>query len=497
MIKNKKNGFTLVELLAVIVILAIILVIAVPKVMDVIKDSKKATLESTAKMIASTAEKVKVQNELLGKTEELECDKVAKINDIDYANCDIDFDGNTAKVTIEGAGKFEGLYVCGGTKTNSTATDESCPIPYGDGDTYITKLLAQESTQHNGLVQTYATVNGEQVNAGIRYAGPSEGEGAVKNQVYFNCKDKYTSDSKEIKYGDEDYVYEGNCEVWRIIGVFDTKSSDNPSEKPVPRIKIVRDAFSTGMSWDSSSDGTNEGETNVNGGNGINQWGEIKDSSGNIIYEGADLMRVLNGYYIGESSECTYCDDFNQGTCPTSNNCASIVGQISSTSLKMVDDALWYTGETTYNATLPLSTMYEGERGTQTGKICPSTDSSCNDNVTRMTTWVGKVGLIYPSDYAYASISESCTTNIVGRDSTCNTNNWLHSSSGLYWTITPRADSYVASGVWGVYSSDRVYKSYAYCAYGVRPALYLHQDVQIIGGDGTVDYPYILKAGEE
>jgi prepilin-type N-terminal cleavage/methylation domain-containing protein len=57
MIENKKNAFTLVELLAVIVILAIILVIAVPKVMNVIEDAKKATLESTAKMIASQAEK--------------------------------------------------------------------------------------------------------------------------------------------------------------------------------------------------------------------------------------------------------------------------------------------------------------------------------------------------------------------------------------------------------------------------------------------------------
>ena len=41
--KNKMKGFTLVELLAVIVILAIILVIAVPKVMSVIEDAKKAT----------------------------------------------------------------------------------------------------------------------------------------------------------------------------------------------------------------------------------------------------------------------------------------------------------------------------------------------------------------------------------------------------------------------------------------------------------------------
>ena len=123
---NKKNGFTLVELLAVIVILAIILVIAVPKVMSVIEDSKKATLEATAKMIAGSAEKVKVQNTILGKTEELTCDSVAKLNDIDYASCEVEFVDNTAKVTIKGSGKFDGLWVCAGDKTTATATTEEC-----------------------------------------------------------------------------------------------------------------------------------------------------------------------------------------------------------------------------------------------------------------------------------------------------------------------------------------------------------------------------------
>ena len=51
--KNKGRGFTLVELLAVIVILAVILVIAVPKVSEVINSSKKASFESSAKTIAS------------------------------------------------------------------------------------------------------------------------------------------------------------------------------------------------------------------------------------------------------------------------------------------------------------------------------------------------------------------------------------------------------------------------------------------------------------
>ena len=44
-IMKKKNGFTLVELLAVIVILAIILVIAVPKILNVIEETKKDSLK--------------------------------------------------------------------------------------------------------------------------------------------------------------------------------------------------------------------------------------------------------------------------------------------------------------------------------------------------------------------------------------------------------------------------------------------------------------------
>ena len=37
---KNKNAFTLVELLAVIVILAVILIISMPKISDVIKNSK-------------------------------------------------------------------------------------------------------------------------------------------------------------------------------------------------------------------------------------------------------------------------------------------------------------------------------------------------------------------------------------------------------------------------------------------------------------------------
>lgn len=53
--QNSQKGFTLVELLAVIVILAIILIIAVPGVLTIIDNSRKDSLVSTAKTIKDAA----------------------------------------------------------------------------------------------------------------------------------------------------------------------------------------------------------------------------------------------------------------------------------------------------------------------------------------------------------------------------------------------------------------------------------------------------------
>ena len=120
---KKKRGFTLVELLAVIVNLAVILIIAMPKISDVIKNSKEASLETTAKLIASQAEKKYTENQILDGSSTIKCSDVAKISSNDYESCNISFDSKgNAKVTIVGKGKFEGLQVVDGTKDSAKAS---------------------------------------------------------------------------------------------------------------------------------------------------------------------------------------------------------------------------------------------------------------------------------------------------------------------------------------------------------------------------------------
>ena len=127
MAKINNKAFTLVELLAVIVILAVILVIAVPQIMNVITESRKGALASAAKLIASSAETAKLSNDTLGITDEIRCQDVSNYNTEDYT-CSLKFEDGKAKVTITGHNKFNGMYVCDGTKENAEVVSESCTL---------------------------------------------------------------------------------------------------------------------------------------------------------------------------------------------------------------------------------------------------------------------------------------------------------------------------------------------------------------------------------
>ena len=91
----KKKGFTLIELLAVIVILAVLMVIAVPKILDVIENSKKSAAKSSAELYVDAINKYVAINEVNNKGINIPSD-----NDLTMGNADDDVE--LSKIKIKG-----------------------------------------------------------------------------------------------------------------------------------------------------------------------------------------------------------------------------------------------------------------------------------------------------------------------------------------------------------------------------------------------------------
>ncbi len=150
--RKKRNAFTLIELLAVIVILAVILVIAIPRILDVIETSKKDSFKTSAQLIADSAEKKYVENKLNNIDEEITCENVSKLSKEDYESCKITFDNEgNAKVTIEGKGKFKDLAICNGTKT-SVELNDTCST---DAKYFAYEVIPDVTVSDENKCKTY------------------------------------------------------------------------------------------------------------------------------------------------------------------------------------------------------------------------------------------------------------------------------------------------------------------------------------------------------
>ena len=295
----------------------------------------------------------------------------------------------------------------------------------------------------------------------------------------------FTHDATEQTTALTDYRYIGanpnnyvrfNDELWRIIGVFDTDDGTGKVEK---RLKIIRNESIGDYSWDNK-----DTTTGAESPNGKNEWtdarlnyllnpGHESETTGGSLY----WNRGAGNCYKGQNNATTACDFTTTG--------------LTEEAKAMIGDAKWYLGGTAnYDSSSNglASHFYKYERGTGVYSG-------------RSTSWTGKVGLMYPSDYGYATSGgttinrASCLAKEIynwddSSVSDCKNNDWMYNSSLWQWTISPRADS--STGVF--YVNYNGYVNYTIASYdsAARPVVHLKSTIKVISGSGTTSSPYIL-----
>ena len=154
---------------------------------------------------------------------------------------------------------------------------------------------------------------------------------------------------------------------------------------------------------------------------------------------------------------------------------------------EMIDNVVWNLGGTATTGDGRTNIFYERERGTTV-------------YVGRPTEWTGKIALMYPSDYGYATSgggigrSFCLSYNLFGWHShdECYNNDWLYKSGVSQWTLTS-VTSY-ANGAFLIGSQGNIPHYSAFSTNNaVSPTLYLSSNVKITSGTGEENDPFILS----
>ena len=263
-----------------------------------------------------------------------------------------------------------------------------------------------------------------------------------------------TSDNNLRYVGDNpcNYVTFNDEEAgWRIIGILNTPEGQ--------RVKLIRASSIGKLSWDYTFTGSYQ-----------NDW--TTSSLQILLNSGAYYNRTTGQYYNRSTTPITL--DF------TSNG-------LTNEAKNQIDTITWKLGGTgNYDSTNTIQ-FYTYERGTTvyTG---------------RPTEWQGKVGLMYPSDYGYATSGgtsmnrASCLAKELynwSSASDCKNNNWLFYSQFHQWLMV--SNSSVSNGIFLVTASGYVGYNYTYYTDEVRPVVYLKSNTSILSGEGTPENPYVLS----
>ena len=216
---RKEKGFTLIELLAVIVILAILMVIAVPKILNVIENSRKSAAESSIKLVKDAIKTQVTSGSMMGTnftSDESGC----------YTfNFDNQISGNAKELQLKNKENIKGtIKYCNGNFTNNTLVfdgqDMKTIVCKGaKKETLHTEKCEQTDNTYYcsgagfaGKTITYGTVPEKELKSGDAFDCDVNGDGTYDENTerFYYVSDYYNTSTNKFEDDTAVLIYYNN-----------------------------------------------------------------------------------------------------------------------------------------------------------------------------------------------------------------------------------------------------------------------------------------------
>ena len=342
---------------------------------------------------------------------------------------------------------------------------------YTDGTNDYNLSVSGSTCPTNACLANGAIINGNSEGLVIW------GSCADSNGTTISIKNNQTTPTDS---GLRNYV-KFNNETWRIVGIFNEENADGEKAE---RIKLVKDepiSLSTEVPTTITKDSITYQMFNTTSGTKYKYFYWNNPSTVETNYD--DWTKAGSMYYLNEN----YLNSLENSS--------------------LIENMKYYLGNVTikvnsdryYVITGTNKEVYTQERGTT---VCDSSitsdshNSDCNIWNGNQVSWNGKIALLYPSDFGYASNTSNWSKDFKEAYSNgLSLNNWMFNNEMAgTWFLSPASIFPIFVAV--VRSVGGLYYGYANDDDGLalRPVLSLGSQTMIISGTGSINDPYLLNA---
>ena len=478
--KIEKHGFTLIELIVVLVILAIIALIVTPIVLNIVEKAEDSARKRSVDAYGHAIDLAVASYEL---------DYGNYPNSLD--NLKIDYSGDEVKCNVKIIRKSGDVYLseCStqGVKVKDKKTEDGY-YHYGKDEKEYVDLYGESLEKQ---INDYIKKNGN---------APTD---------FSKFDNKYSGDvSCEIKIiNDDNTLYLSKCQVDDML-VRDESRDDGYYHYGEIKVPIVEALLSKAndVSVTTYTEGnthemytfTHDATTQTEA---LTDYRYIGNDPYNYVTFNNELWRIIGVFTVEDENgnqEQRIKIIRNE---PIGNYAwnSSKVHEWPTASLQTYLNGDYYNSlSDEAKAMLGDTKYYLGGGGFVGGAVSQYTfERGTTVYSGRSTNWIGKIALMYPSDYAYTysnGVDNKCYTDTfncrTSNTDSIPSNGWLYNRANQ-WLISPSSGA--APGALFVDLAGGVGYNDVPTSRGARPSAYLLSSIQLDKGTGTKDDPYTLK----